>query len=148
MKIRRVTEFSTKVYEAVQNLLPQLAPGAELPSADSFKSILASADTHFFIAELENKEIVGMISIATYNLLSGKKFWIEDVVIDESQRGKGLGKELMLFAMSYSESLGAKAIMLTSRPSRVAANKLYTELGFVRYETNVYKYTWEHLNNR
>jgi ribosomal protein S18 acetylase RimI-like enzyme len=102
--------------------------------------MLASANTHFFVAELEN-EITGMISIATYNSISGTKFWIEDVVIDESQRGKGLGRELMLFAIGYAESLGAGSIMLTSRPSRVAANKLYVELGFERYETNVYKLT-------
>jgi ribosomal protein S18 acetylase RimI-like enzyme len=140
MKIRRVTRFSKKVYTAVLNLLPQLSPDAELPSENSFKNLLASEDIYFFIGELENKEIAGMLTIGTVNLLSGKKFWIEDVVVDDSQRGNGFGKELMLFAISFSKSLGAKSIMLTSRPSRVAANKLYTELGFVRYGTNVYKY--------
>lgn len=143
MKIRRVTRFSKPVFEAVLKLLPQLSPDAELPTVNSFKNILISSNTHFFIIELENKEIVGMLSVCTYNLLSGNKFWIEDVVVDESQRGKGLGKELMLFAISYSKSMGATSIMLTSRPSRVAANKLYTELGFKRYETNLYKYIFE-----
>lgn len=139
MKIRRITRFSKSVYEAVLRLLPQLSLEAQL-SEESFKILLRSANTYFFISELENRQIVGMLTLATCNLASGKKFWIEDVVVDESQRGKGFGKELVLFALSFSKSLGADNVTLTSRPSRVAANKLYTEIGFVRYETNVYKY--------
>ena len=105
-----------------------------------FKNILASGNTHFFIAELENKEIVGMLTIVTYNIPTGTKVWIEDVVVDGSQRGKGVGKELIKFAIEYSGSLGAKSVALTSRPSRVEANELYKKMGFVQYETNVYKY--------
>jgi len=51
--------------------------------------ILTSENIHFFIAELDNKQIVGMLSIGTYNIPTGKKAWIEDVVVDESQRGRG-----------------------------------------------------------
>ena len=140
MEIKKVNRFSEKVYQAVLKLLPQLAPGADLPTRQYFKDMLASDNVHFFIAELENEYIAGMLSIGTYSIPTGKKVWIEDVVVDETQRGKGLGKELMLFAIDYSGSLGAKEIELTSKPSRIAANKLYQELGFIVYETNVYKY--------
>jgi ribosomal protein S18 acetylase RimI-like enzyme len=139
MKIRRITRFSKKVFEAALKLLLQLAPDAELISENSFKSLLASKDIYFFIGELDNKEVAGILTIGTMRLLSGKKFWIEDVVVDESHRGKGYGKELMLHAINFLQDLGATSVMLTSRPSRVAANKLYSELGFMRYETNVYK---------
>jgi len=81
-----------------------------------------------------------MLSIGTYKTPTGIKVWIEDVVVDESYRGKGIGKELMNFAVNYSKSLGAKDVRLTSRPSRIAANKLYSKLGFKKYETNFYKY--------
>jgi len=81
-----------------------------------------------------------MLTIGTYFTPTGTKVWIEDVVVDESQRGKGFGKALILFAINYSGSLDAKTIALTSRPSRTAANNLYKEMGFVKYETNVYKY--------
>ena len=140
MKIREITKFSERVYRAVIKLLPQLSSDEELPARQYFESILTSETTHFFIAESENKEIVGMLTIGTYFTPTGTKVWIEDVVVDESQRGKGFGKELILFAISYSGSLDAKAIALTSRPSRTAANNLYKEMGFVQYETNVYKY--------
>jgi ribosomal protein S18 acetylase RimI-like enzyme len=140
MKIKEIARFSKKVYEAVLKLLPQLAPETNLPSDQYFKSIFTSENTHFFIAELDNKQIVGMLTIGIYNIPSGTKVWIEDVVVDESQRGKGIGKELILHAINYSRSLGAKNIGLTSRPSRIAANRLYQKMGFVQYETNVYKY--------
>jgi ribosomal protein S18 acetylase RimI-like enzyme len=140
MKIRRITRFSDEIFSAILKLLPQLSPDAELISEEAFKKILRSENIYFFICELENKHIAGMLTIGTYNLLSGKKVWIEDVVVDESYRGKGYGRELMLNAISFSKTLGATSLMLTSRPSRVAANKLYIELGFIKYETNVYRY--------
>jgi ribosomal protein S18 acetylase RimI-like enzyme len=140
MKIVRIKRFSERVFEAVLRLLPQLAPEANLPTKAYLKSILASENIHLFTGELDDKRIVAMFTIGTYNIPSGTKVWIEDVVVDESQRGKGLGEELMLFAIDYSKSLGTDSVSLTSRPSRIAANRLYQKLGFVQYETNVYKY--------
>jgi ribosomal protein S18 acetylase RimI-like enzyme len=81
-----------------------------------------------------------MLTIGTCLTPSGAKVWIEDVVVDEAQRGKGIGKEMMLFAINYSKALGAESVSLTSRPSRIAANELYQKIGFKQYETNVYKY--------
>jgi ribosomal protein S18 acetylase RimI-like enzyme len=140
MEIKRINRFSERAFDAVSMLLPQLSPDAELLTRQDFKSIFASGNIHFFIAELEKKQIVGMLTIASYKTPSGIKVWIEDVVVDESQRGKGIGKDFMLFAIGYSKSLGAKDIRLTSRPSRIAANELYLKLGFKKYETNFYKY--------
>jgi ribosomal protein S18 acetylase RimI-like enzyme len=140
MKIKKINRFSERIFEAVLRLLPQVASVADLPTSQYFKGILTSENIHFFIAELENKQIAGMLTIAIYKIPSGTKVWIEDVVVDEEQRGKGLGKELMLFAINYSKTLGAREIGLTSRPSRIAANKLYQKIGFKQYETNVYKY--------
>jgi ribosomal protein S18 acetylase RimI-like enzyme len=145
MKISKVNRFSKRVYKAVVRLLPQLAPEADLPTEQYFKSILTSDNVHFFIAELDNKQIIGMLTIGTYNIPSGTKAWIEDVVVDESVRGKGYGEELILFAINYSGSLSAKTVGLTSKPSRIAANKLYQKIGFKQYETNVYKYQLKYL---
>jgi len=140
MKIGRIKRFNEKVFEAVLRLLPQLDPDAVLPDKEYFESILASENIHFFTGELDDNRIVAMFTIGTYNTPSGTKVWIEDVVVDESQRGKGFGEEMMLFAIDYSKSLGAGSISLTSRPSRTAANKLYQKIGFKQYETNVHKY--------
>jgi ribosomal protein S18 acetylase RimI-like enzyme len=140
MKIKEVTRFSTRVFNAVLRLLPQLDPDAIAPQEVHFKEILKSKKTHLFIAELNKKQIAGLLTIGTYDIPTGTKVWIEDVVVDESQRGKGIGRELTLFAIDFAKSKGYKAIELTSRPSRIAANQLYRKLGFVIRETNVYRY--------
>ena len=139
MTIRKVNRFSTRVFRAVLKLLPQLGQGTLVPTEEHFRAILKSKRTHFFVAVIDN-EIVGILTIATYDIPTGTKAWIEDVVVDESQRGKGIGKELMLYATGFARSLGAGSIDLTSKPSRIAANELYRKLGFELRETNVYKY--------
>jgi ribosomal protein S18 acetylase RimI-like enzyme len=141
MKIKEINRFSQRVYNAVLRLLPQLDTGLELPSKKHIKGILKSERTHLFVAELDNKYIVGMLTLATYDIPSGKKFWIEDVVVDKSQRGKGFGRELILFAIEFAKASGATSIELTSRSSRIAANQLYNDSGFVIRETNLYRYT-------
>jgi ribosomal protein S18 acetylase RimI-like enzyme len=140
MKITRVTKFNDRVFEAVLNLLPQLDRGADPPDKQYFNDLLSSGNTHLFFAELDNKDIAGMLTIGTYLTPTGMKVWIEDVVVDDYQRGKGIGKDLIQFAIEYAKTLKAKEIRLTSRPSRTAANQLYKKMGFQQYETNVYKY--------
>lgn len=140
MKIQKIDSFSERVFQAVLRLLPQVAADANLPSQQYFEGMLASENVHFFIAELDDDRIAGMLTIGTYRTPSGIKVWIEDVVVDKDQRGKGLGKDLSLFAIDYARSLDAKEICLTSRPSRIAANALYQKIGFKQHETNVYKY--------
>jgi ribosomal protein S18 acetylase RimI-like enzyme len=140
MNIREITSFDRKVFDAVLRLLPQLGPVSNPPSEKHFRKIIESDNSHFFIAELDNNKIAGMLTLVTYNIPTGTKVWIEDVVVDESERGKGIAQELTMFAVKFAGSLDAKSVELTSRPSRIAANKLYQKLGFIQRETNVYRY--------
>jgi ribosomal protein S18 acetylase RimI-like enzyme len=140
VKIKRVTRFSNRVFKSVLRLLPQLDPASELLARQDFEAILMNRNCHFLIAELDNKEIAGILTLVNYNIPTGTKYWIEDVVVSESHRGKGIGRALMLHAVELAGSLGAKSVDLTSRPFRIAANKLYQELGFVLRETNVYRH--------
>jgi ribosomal protein S18 acetylase RimI-like enzyme len=68
------------------------------------------------------------------------KVWIEDVVVDGAV-GTGLGKDVTFFAIDYVAQKHINTINLTSSPERIAANKLYQKLGFVKRETNVYRLT-------
>ena len=67
------------------------------------------------------------------------KAWIEDVVVAPAFQGRGIGKTLVEHAIRFAASAGADLLMLTSNPSRVAANRLYQALQFERKETNVYR---------
>jgi len=141
MRIRETKRFGKNVFEAVNNLLPQLDQSAGVLTEEKFKSILRSEGTHFFVAESDTGKIIGILSAVVYHIPTGTKFWIEDVVVDYEFRGKGIGKALMIKAMDLARTQGAKAVDLTSRPSRAAANRLYQELGFKLRETNVYRCT-------
>jgi len=140
MKIREIKRLNNKVYQAVNNLLPQLDPDSVPLTVEKFRRIIKSEGTHLFVAEEGNSRISGILSAGVYHIPTGTKFWIEDVVVDEAFRGKGIGKALMLHAMKYARENGAKSVDLTSKPSRIAANKLYRDLGFELRETNVYRY--------
>ncbi|HOG06088.1 MAG TPA: GNAT family N-acetyltransferase [Paludibacter sp.] len=141
MTIRQITTFDQKTYQAIINLLPQLDDSVAPPSEDYLKNMLASGHSHLFVAVLEDNNIAGMLTLVEYSVPTGKKLWIEDVVVDISQRGKGLGKQLLLHAIQFAKTRNAKTIILTSRPHRIAANKLYQRIGFIQRETNVYAYS-------
>jgi len=64
---------------------------------------------------------------------------IEDVAVLPSLQGKGVGRELMTRLISEAKRSQMSHLTLTSKPGRVAANALYSKLGFVRYETNNYR---------
>lgn len=140
IRIREIKRFSEKIYDAIIKLLPQLNPDKPLPSREHIKGILVSKNTRLFVAEIKGGKAAGLFTLVTYDIPTGKKYWIEDVVVDESERRKGIGKAMMLFAIDFARSAGAREIDLTSRPERIEANLLYTKLGFVRRETNAYRY--------
>lgn len=138
MKIYKLTTVTDKVVTAFGKLIPQLAPDVVLPTKEDLEAIVGSGNTLLFIAEDAN-EIVGTLTLVVNKIPTGDKIWIEDVVVDNSVRGKGVGIKLMDFSMTYAKNKRMKSINLTSSPERVAANTLYQKLGFVKRETNVYR---------
>jgi len=82
-----------------------------------------------------------MLTLVLYPLPSGLRARVEDVVVDDASRGRGVGVTLTRAAMERAKQAGARTIDLTSRPSRQAANRLYEGLGFQRRESIVYRVT-------
>ena len=139
IEISELTEVDEETLSSVNHLLPQLTPSAQLISLERLQALASSECTRLYLAR-EGDQIHGMLSLVVFGIPTGTKAWVEDVVVDDGARGKGVGKSLMLHAMEQADKLGAKAVDLTSRPSREAANKLYQSLGFETRETNVYRY--------
>ena len=140
MKIEQLTHIDDAVLKAFQKLIPQLTGDSErYPSREELERVIKSEDTLVFVAE-ENDEILGTVTLALYRIPSGTKAWIEDVVVDESARGKGVSVDLMKHALDAARNIGVEKVDLTSQPFRVAANNLYVKLGFELRETNVYRF--------
>jgi len=138
--VEMATQASDELVQAMQKLIPQLSSSNAPPSAKELNEIVSSESSVLFIARVEN-QIVGSLTLATFRIPTGIRAWIEDVVVDESARGHGVGEALNLAALDEAKRRGAITVELTSRPSREAANRLYRRLGFVLRETNVYRYT-------
>jgi hypothetical protein len=90
-----------------------------------------------------NRPILGMLSLVAFEIPTGVRAWVEDVVVDEAARGQGAGFALVEAAVEHAKNVGARTVDLTSRPSREAANRLYQRAGFQLRETNVYRVTLE-----
>lgn len=87
------------------------------------------------------EQILGMLTLATFRIPTGKRAWIEDVVVDGRVRGQGAGRQLVEAALAHAKQIGCRTVDLTSRPSRQAANRLYQKCGFQARDTNIYRYT-------
>jgi len=124
-------------------LVPQLSPSAAVPTPDLIREIVeAQASTVLVARDLRDQgRIVGMLTLIVFRIPTGVRAWIEDVVVDETVRGRGVGEALSQEAVRRALDLGARTVELTSRPSREAANRLYQRLGFVRRDSNVYRYS-------
>ena len=125
--------------DAFARLIPQLSSSSPAPGADQLQALVDGDDTVLFIARL-GPQIVGSLTLAFYRIPTGLKAWIEDVVVDDIARGRGIGRLLNVAALDEAQRRGAKDVSLTSRPSRDAANRLYQRIGFDERETNVYRY--------
>jgi ribosomal protein S18 acetylase RimI-like enzyme len=129
-----------ELVEAFGRLIPQLSSSSPPPSREHLVALVDSADTVLFVARVDGR-IVGSLTLAFYRIPTGTKAWIEDVVVDDAARGRGVGELLNRAALAEARARGAKDVSLTSRPSREAANRLYQRIGFEPRTTNVYRYT-------
>ena len=82
------------------------------------------------------------MTLALIRIPTGVRAWIQDVVVDESARGRGIGEALTLRAVDLAREAGARSVDLTTRPTREAANRLYRRLGFEERETSVLRLTF------
>ena len=125
---------------AAQALVPQLSRSSPPPGRDVLERIVADPATTLFVAR-DGRRIVGMLTLAVFEIPTGVRAWIEDVVVDDAHRGSGAGAGLVQAALERAGELGARTVDLTSRPDREAANRLYVRMGFELRDTNVYRRT-------
>jgi len=145
VEIVQVLEVTPELVDAFVRLTPQLSSSALPPSADELAGIVTSPAIVLLVARDPDREgwIVGTLTLLLFRIPTGARAWIEDVVVDEAYRRRGIGAALIRAAIERAREAGARTVDLTSRPSREAANRLYRRLGFVQRETNVYRYAPE-----
>lgn len=139
IEVHEVNAIDDGTVEAFGRLIPQLSATSAVPTVAHLRRMLESDATVLFAAR-QDGVIVGLLTLLIVRIPTGIRARIEDVVVDESARGQGIGARLSHAAIERAAQEGVKTVDLTSRPSRVAANRLYARLGFQERETRVYRY--------
>jgi len=142
MYIGKVSEVTEELQEALQRLIPQLGVHKIPPTMEELNELITSESSTLLAARYpdENSAIVGILSLIIYRVPTGLRSLIEDVVVDENMRRRGIGEALLRFAITLAHDAGANGVALTSNPRREASNQLYQSLGFELRKTNPYFY--------
>ena len=139
VQISIATTVTPALVAAFARLIPQLSSSNPPPTPAELEEMVASDSSTVFVAEM-NGEIVGSLTLVMFRIPTGIRARIEDVVVDDTVRGRGVGEQLNRVALDEARRRGARTVDLSSRPSREAANRLYQRMGFERRETMVYRY--------
>ena len=140
LTVQSVRRTSPQLLDGLRGLLPQLSPAAPALSADKLDDLIRRAGVTLVVAHRE-RQLLGALVLVAAPTLTGRRAWIEDLVVDEGARGQGVGTALVREGLRLAADAGARTVELTSRPSREAAHRLYRRLGFERRETSVYRFT-------
>lgn len=139
VQVTPVVTATVELLDAFHSLIPQLSTSSSPITMAELQELVGDSATVVLVAR-DGGVIVGLLTLAMFRIPTGMRAWIEDVVVDGRARGKGVGEALNRAALATARQRGAKTVDLTSRPSREAANRLYQRIGFVRRDTNVYRY--------
>lgn len=138
VRIEAVTEATPEVHAALANLLPQLNAQLPVPTMERLQALVADPAVTLLLAR-DGQEVVGTTTVIVYTTPFWIKARLDEVVVDEAARGKGVGAALVTAALDVAREKGAQVAELQSGVQREAANRLYPRMGFKLRETNVYR---------
>lgn len=132
----RAEDLDALVQLLADDVLGATRECASQPLPQSYHHAFAAIDTNAnneLIAAEQNDEIVGMLQLTYIPYLTYQGSWrtlIEGVRIARSQRGQGLGRELIEWAIERAHTRGCRLIQLTTDKQRPDALRFYESLGF------------------
>ena len=135
MVLLQPEEWTAPLQEQLTQLYRQL--NSELTQLP-LQAILDSSTTTDVAVCMEQDALLGIAMMARYKVISGHKGMIEDVVVDEAHRGKGIGKKLMLLLLTQARKEGLDDVLLFSGHHRTPAITMYKSLGFTLKNSGLY----------
>lgn len=142
VEIKRLTKYDTQTAEAMRGLLIQLSRSGkdkgEIPE-EWFLDVINSP-WHDVLLAVEGEEVLGMCSLS---IIMGagvqKNSYLEDFVVSEAARGKGIGGLLWNAMLDWGREKGAKRMEFTCGNGRETAQAFYKEHGAEIYDTNFFR---------
>ena len=117
---------------------PEIDDGTILPLQDA-QSIFARfrdyPDYHLYIAELNGRPVGTFALLIMDNLghLGARSALAEDVAVLPEYQGRGIGREMMAYAIELAAGKRCYKLALSSNARRVDAHRFYESLGFTRH---------------
>lgn len=124
-------------FDGVMRLYRQLHPGDPVvpdeAAAAVFEQILGNRGLHLFVVEVEGKVVATTYLNVIPNLTRSASPYavIENVVVEESLRGKGLGKQVMAGTLAAAWDAGCYKAMLMTGSKRPSTHAFYRACGFL-----------------
>ena len=106
------------------------------PAGDSslfeatFAEIESDPRTAIYVATRDGV-VVGTFQTTVLRHLLTRAMHLESVHVHSSERGRGVGTEMMRWALDDARAKGCTRVELTSQKRRVDAHRFYERLGFV-----------------
>ena len=132
---KRIEELLSQVLEVHHNVRPDIfKSGTRKYTSEALDGIIADDTRPIFVAEADGN-ILGyafciFIQHVDDNILTDvKTLYIDDLCVDESARGKGIGRELYNFAVNYAKENGCYNLTLNVWADNVSALGFYEALG-------------------
>lgn len=142
VEIEEIEAVTDELFEAWKTLLPQLSSSAKPMTREWLTRVVEAPDTTMIVARIDQK-IIGALTLVTFAIPVGLRARIEDVVVDKSARGQGVGEQLSRYGLDLAARMGSPVVDLTSSPDRESANRLYQRIGFQPRNTNVYRFKFD-----
>ncbi len=145
VQIEEAVAVTDELVNALARLMPQLTSRSRPPDRSQVELLLRSGSSTLLVARTPGAQgpIVGVACLGIYRVLTGLRAVIEDVVVDESARGKGIGEALVRRLLELARTKGVRGVSLTSNTNRRSANRLYVRVGFLPGATNLYYYKFD-----
>ncbi|MGA7911213.1 MAG: GNAT family N-acetyltransferase [Candidatus Dormiibacterota bacterium] len=140
MRIEEVAEATPELHAALSRLLPQLNPTLPVPGMERLRRLVADPAVTLLVAR-DGREIVGTTTVIVYTTPFWIKARLDEVVVDSSVRGRGVGEALVTASLEVGRRAGAQVAELQSGkgPARAAAHRLYERMGFKIRDTDVFR---------
>lgn len=140
IRLIQLKTANRRILVVVNRLIPQLSSTAKkLPMRQLVKMVRDK--NNIFIGVQDGENMIGMGLIVFVLTPVGLRARMEDVVVDEKYRGRGIGKKLIKRLILIARARKIRWLEFTSRTDRIETNQFYRRLGFKKRDTNVYRLT-------
>jgi len=113
-------------------------------AGDFIAERLRLTDSKIFVAETDNKRLVGFVQLyPLYSSTRMKRLWLlNDLFVDKEHRGKGISVQLINISKELCKQTNACGLFLETAKTNLAGNTLYPKVGF-SLDTGHNFYFWD-----